>query len=636
VRRFSAAFFCFVFLSISSGRAKTEKETKKESGGQAPHSKAGLRESRGFAKVARMTGEENQRATRWIDRAWLLVVGLASSAWCLSAAAELGATFDEPIYMARGLDGWRRGTHGPLLSVGTMPLPTDVATLPLYLYERWTGTQFDFRAGAHSRPLFWARSTTLVFWWLLLIFAMRIGRDLAGPWGGRLAVTFLACDPNLLAHAALATTDIAAAALFLAVAWSFARGRTEPAWRRVVVPGIWFGLALLAKASALVFVPLAWALIEWQRKRSATARSVIRKNSDSRGTLANSATTPASGEDSAGPAPAAFRRDVTHIGLIGVLLLFVLCGCDWEAEPSFVKWADALPESQTKELWRGVAGNLKVFPNAGVGLVKQIRHNVRGHSTYLLGTADARGLWYYYPVLYTIKIPEPWLLLPGLLLVTRPRALANWACLVAAGLAVYCLTCRVQIGIRLMLPWLALGLTGLAAAVVVSVRSGIRKNSAAAGVRSSELLRIPLLVGVSAGVVWLAWSALALWPDNLRYVNRFWGGPEHGHLLVSDSNFDWGQGLPELARWQREHGVEELDVCHVGTDPLLAELPMRPVPLHQMNVPEMLDHVRGRWLAVSATWLYGAYVRDSEVVTYLRGLEPAARTSTFFLFDFTQ
>jgi hypothetical protein len=84
-----------------------------------------------------MTDETNDVATvecgqvRWLDRAWLLIVGLASSAWCLSAAAELGATFDEPIYMARGLDGWRRGTHGPLLNVGTMPLPTDVATLPL-------------------------------------------------------------------------------------------------------------------------------------------------------------------------------------------------------------------------------------------------------------------------------------------------------------------------------------------------------------------------------------------------------------------------------------------------------------------------------------------------------------------------
>jgi hypothetical protein len=570
-----------------------------------------------------MTDETNDVATvecgqvRWLDRAWLLIVGLASSAWCLSAAAELGATFDEPIYMARGLDGWRRGTHGPLLNVGTMPLPTDVATLPLYLHERWTGTQLDFRAGDHSRPLFWARSTTLLFWWLLLAVAMNIGRDLAGPWGGRLAMTFLACDPNLLAHAALATTDVAAAALFLATVWSFARGRKETAPRRIVVPGIWFGLALFAKASALVYVPLAWLVIEWRRRR---------------GQRLESATMPRQPGES-------FRRDAVWSGVIGLALVFVLCGCDWEAEPSFVAWADTLPDGPAKEVWQDIAGNLKVFPNAGVGLVKQIRHNVRGHATYLLGTSDARSLWWYYPVLYTIKIPEPWLLLAALLLLMRPRALASWACLVAGGLALYCVTCRVQIGIRLMLPWIALGLVGLAAAAVNTLRCGTRKSSDLGD--ETAFLRIPLrnvvlLTVLGASVPSLVWSALTLWPDNLRYVNRFWGGPEHGYLLVSDSNYDWGQGLPELARWQKQQGLKKLIVCQLGTDPLIADLPMRTMPLHEMSVSEMQAQLRGRWLAVSATWLYGGYIRDAEAVACLRGLTPVARTTTFFVFDFTK
>ena len=41
--------------------------------------------------------------SRWIDGLWLLAFGLASSAWCLTAAAELGATFDEPLYLNAGL-----------------------------------------------------------------------------------------------------------------------------------------------------------------------------------------------------------------------------------------------------------------------------------------------------------------------------------------------------------------------------------------------------------------------------------------------------------------------------------------------------------------------------------------------------
>ena len=77
------------------------------------------------------------------DWAWFLVFAVASSVWCVTAAAQLGATFDEPVYVERGLQGWRNGTHSGLLRMGTMPLPTDLDTLPLYLWERWHGLTFD-------------------------------------------------------------------------------------------------------------------------------------------------------------------------------------------------------------------------------------------------------------------------------------------------------------------------------------------------------------------------------------------------------------------------------------------------------------------------------------------------------------
>ena len=73
------------------------------------------------------------------DWLWFLVWGGLSSWWCLSAAAALGPTFDEPLYVARGLEGWRNHSHHGLLALGTMPLPIDVQTLPLYLWERCTG-----------------------------------------------------------------------------------------------------------------------------------------------------------------------------------------------------------------------------------------------------------------------------------------------------------------------------------------------------------------------------------------------------------------------------------------------------------------------------------------------------------------
>ena len=54
---------------------------------------------------------------RWADYLWFATWVLASSAWCLTAAARLGPTFDEPIYVQRGLDGWRTFSHQGLLKL---------------------------------------------------------------------------------------------------------------------------------------------------------------------------------------------------------------------------------------------------------------------------------------------------------------------------------------------------------------------------------------------------------------------------------------------------------------------------------------------------------------------------------------
>ena len=60
------------------------------------------------------------------------------------------------------------------------------------------------------------------------------------------------------------------------------------------------------------------------------------------------------------------------------------------------------------------------------------------------------------------------------------------------------------------------------------------------------------------------------------------GGPEHGYLLLSDSNYDWGQGLKELARWQEKRaGPGPLAVCeYFGTDPAVDREQVRTATFH--------------------------------------------------------
>ncbi len=554
-----------------------------------------------------------QESERKWDVLWLLAWALASSVWCVTAAGRLSATFDEPFYISHGLERWRTGSYARLLGAGTMPLPVDVQTLPLYLWERWRGVPFDPVAD-WDRLLPWARAATLLFWWLLLFYGGRTARLLGGPWAGRLAIALLAVEPCLLAHAGLATTDLAVTACLLALCYHFRIGRSAGWGPRIVAPAVWFGAAVLAKASAMVFGPLCLIVIEFERLARRTdprdpnppnRRAVLRQFAGF------------------------MRHDLALILFGGFILVFCYCGSDWKPQRSFGIWAHQLPDGWGTWILTGVADNLRIFPNAGDGLVRQIRHNIQGHGAYLLGHTAPRALWYYFPVVLTIKLSLPVLLgLLGLLLI-RPRTLTNWASLAAGALLVFSLCCRVQLGIRMVLPLVVLAIVGLAAAAVQTVKELGRGRG-----------RL-LTGGLVLGVAWTMIAALQVWPQGLCYVNELWGGTPEGYRLVSEANYDWGQGLKELAQWREAHALPVLDVWYFGTDPTFARLPFRNRPLHALPITgadALREYEQGHFLAVSTTMVYGFEFTEAhhEAAAFLHTCRPVGRTATFLIYDFNQ
>lgn len=546
--------------------------------------------------------EQCDKGGRIGDWLWLLAWGIASSISCLAATRAIGPTFDEPLYVARGLEVWRTGSHAGLMKLGTMPLPIDAVTLPLYLWERIQGVPFDAERDL-AQILPWARAVTLAFWWLLLIYGWLIGRRLAGPWGGRLAVALLASEPCLLAHASLATTDIALTACLLALVYHFQANRDSGWSWRVGLPAAWFAAAVLAKASGLVFGPLCMLVIELVRLAQIGVTSPKMRQS---------------------------IRDLLQIGVLGMVLVFVYCGTDGRPQASFVAWAHKLPEgrlSGRSMVW--LSENLCIFSNAGEGLIRQIRHNFRGHGAYLLGETSPTAIWYYFPVALTIKLSAFLLLLPLVIVLVRPRAFLNWACAAAAVLLLFSLNCRVQIGIRLVLPLVALAAIGLAAALTKAWQEG------------SPAWRRTLAVLVPAGVASTVLASVTVWPHGLCFVNPFWGGTTNGYRLLSDSNYDWGQGLGELAAWERQHGLDSLDVWYFGGDPAIYQLPLRLVQLNTQPIAgpaDVLRRVHGHFLAVSTTVLYGSFNTEDHrrAAEFLRTCRPVDRTTTFIIFDFTE
>jgi hypothetical protein len=547
------------------------------------------------------------------DALWFLAWAVASSLWCLTSAAQIGTTFDEPIYLDRGLQGWRHFSHWGLLQLGTMPLPIDVQTLPLYVWESVRGVPIDTHTELDS-VLVYMRAGNLVFWWLLLWYARLTGRLLAGPWGGRLAVAMLACEPNMLAHAALATTDISVSACMLALLYHFRVGRDGPWRRRVALPALWFALAILAKASAVVYGPICLCLVELERLvRSGSFKSQAATFWQCLGNVWKQLRP--------------LRSDLVAIAIGGFVGATLYCGSDFRTQPAFVAWAHGLPEGPVATSMVWLSEHLCIFSNAAEGIVRQVKHNVRGHGTFLLGEGHPRAVWYYFPVLLTIKLSLPILLAPLLVLAIRTRALANWACVVALGLLLFSITFRVQIGIRLVLPLVTIAIVGLAAAVVEALQS-VRQPA----------LRPILAAAVACALAWTTLVSVRVWPHGLCYVNELWGGTEQGYLIVSDSNYDWGQGLPELLAWQKQHG-DDIDVWYFGSAFVSQPPSLHDLPLHALKVdrPEdVLVHLQSRYLAVGLTMLYGQATTEAShfrAVEFLRAFKPVARTTTFLIFE---
>jgi hypothetical protein len=527
-----------------------------------------------------------------LDFAWLLAVLLGSSAWCLTAGRELGATFDEPFYIAKGLESWRTSSNRALMRAGTMPLPIDLQTGPLYLWEQSRGAAFN---PVSDLPMLLpvARGVSLIFWWLLLVYAGQLGRYWGGSWAGRFAVGWIGTEPNFLAHATLATTDIALTAGVLVAVYHYVIGLGGNWWKRVFVPGGLAGLAICCKASAITFVPLAFLIIAgpWSHRRIV---------------------------------------DWAQMACIGTVVLFGYCGCDWATEPSLIRWADSLTEPRFAGPMQFLAQHLCIFPNAGEGIVQQIKHNIRGHGSFVLNQWHPRAVWYYFPIVFSAKLTESVLLLFGGLLVTRPRTLKHTCGAIAIAYLLFSLTCRVQIGIRLMLPLVAF----LHLTLAVSLGGCFRRCSGSA--------RWNWVPGV-LGILVLALQCPATWwhkPDGLRYSNLFWGGPTTAAERLTDSNYDWGQGLPELAKWHLQQGEPHLTVWYYGTDPAILLPPFHVLQVNQLEQPSIdlvQQRASGGYFAVGTSLLNGCPDRRPEtvaVIDWLKSLQPIAKTGTFTIYRF--
>jgi hypothetical protein len=112
----------------------------------------------------------------------------------------------------------------------------------------------------------------------------------------------------------------------------------------------------------------------------------------------------------------------------------------------------------------------------------------------------------------------------------------------------------------------------------------------------------------------LAAETYCAYPDYIPFFNLAAGGSRGGLALLSDSNIDWGQDLPTLAQWQRNHADVQLYLCDFGSaDPRYYGLHYIDMyDSYEAHPDEQAPNGFPSVFAISAVALQGTYLKPNE------------------------
>lgn len=189
----------------------------------------------------------------------------------LAAAATKSATFDEPGHATAGLSYWLTSDYRLNPENGLLPQRwfglallgartgfPDAGQEAWRLADTWRlADQWLYRSGQDASGILWrGRAAAGVFAVALGAMVWLWSRRLFGPAGGMISLLLYVLNPNVLAHGALMTSDLAGTLFFLIFLWCFHRLLEAMTPGRVVLSAVALGLLALSKMSAVLALPM--------------------------------------------------------------------------------------------------------------------------------------------------------------------------------------------------------------------------------------------------------------------------------------------------------------------------------------------------------------------------------------------
>src|SRR5512143_3130898 len=483
---------------------------------------------------------EGKRARFW---AAVLFLAAAGSALVFDHTRLDSPTMDEPFHTLAAAEYAIAGTyyanleHPPLVKLlsgfairaaGGRAPKMDV---PFSMASAEQPRPFSFNSPLRPETLFAvARAPVTMLFFVLVVGAGWAVRSWAGDLAGILAAALVAFEPNLLAHAGVVHTDLAAALGFfgtLVLALRALERRSLGLW---AVTGAALGASLAAKFSCVLLVPMValLALTGLFRERRAAAREGRRPDLlELRGLLLAGATSLAVLLGSYAIA----MRHMSGAEAARAARIFLVSR---QAEKATIERIVAISRV-SKEAGHYAAGL------AGIA----VQNRTGGGVNELRGKLSVDGFWEYFFVAFAVKSTLATLVVLGIAIAAgiarkiRPDLVLLTLVLPPVYLFLTGTATSYNIGIRHMLPVYPLLLSAAVLALIRSlpVRAAAALVSALATVQLLETLRVH--------------------PHELSFFNAAAGGPANGAAWLNDSNLDWGQDLERLARHLEARGEEE-------------------------------------------------------------------------------
>jgi hypothetical protein len=494
---------------------------------------------------------------------WCLagLIALAHVLLAVTATLDESPTFDEPTHLTAGYSYWIKNDYR--LDPENGNLPARWAALPLLLNhvrfpgietpsQAWnhssvglTSRQFFFESGNDADAiLLQGRLMMSLFGAALCLVVFGWARSLFGIVGGLISEALMALDPNMLAHGALATSDVAAAFFFTVAVWTLWRVLHLLSLPRLVAAGLSFSGLFLTKMSApsILLMAATLSLIRFLSIEPIKLRVGSIQKSLSNG-----------------------KHKAAAICCVAIVLAGSVYFSIWAA---YGFRYSALSED-------GLARDIQ---NAnwetclhGAGLPAAPLRFIRDH--HLLPEAYVYGVTY---VALTSKsrpsfLDERWSIVgfpdffPRAFLYKTPLPVFGF--LVVAGLAgVLTYVKRSRSALRSAAPFFTATLRIVPLLVIISIY-GLFALCTKLSIGHRHLLPIypaifvlcgasawfcmrrRLTIGAAVVTLLFGWEAIASFsarPHYLAYFNETIGRPDQAYKHLVDSSLDWGQDLPSL------------------------------------------------------------------------------------------